>query len=193
MYDAVSDPYCYEGTTVLKNIPDIRDKETLNKFEAAMTAQRSDEPLPAGRLSAAHYCAIHHHLFQDIYSWAGKYRAVRIGKGGSAFCYPEHIAQEMQKLFADLKRKDCFRNLPTGEFAVRAAHFMSTLNAIHPFREGNGRAQTIFLMLLADRAGHPLNADKLVPQQFLTAMVASFDGDEHKLADELKRLIYPSI
>ena len=29
-----------------------------------MTMQRSDEPLPAGGLDVAHYCAIHHHLFQ---------------------------------------------------------------------------------------------------------------------------------
>ncbi len=189
MYDAVTDPYCYKGTTVLKNIPGVRDQAALNQFEAAMTAQRSDEPLPSGQLSAAHYRAIHHHLFQDVYAWAGKFRTVRIGKGGSAFCYPEHIAQEMQKLFADLKQEKYFGNLLADEFATRAAHFMSTLNAIHPFREGNGRAQTTFLMLLADRAGHPLNVTKLVPETFLNAMVASFEGSEQKLIAELKQLI----
>ena len=189
MYDAVSDPYCYEGTTVLKNIPDIRDQAALNQFEAAMTAQRSDEPLPSGRLSADHYRAIHRHLFQDIYSWAGKYRTVRIGKGGSAFCYPEHIEREMKKLFADLKQQNFLKNLPTDKFVTRAAHFISTLNAIHPFREGNGRAQTTFLVLLADRAGHPLDVQKLAPEKFLNAMIASFEGDEQKLAAELKHLV----
>jgi cell filamentation protein len=69
MYDAVSDPYCYEGTTVLKNIPGLRDQAALDQFEAAMTAQRADEPLPTGRLSVSHYRAIHHHLFQDVYAW----------------------------------------------------------------------------------------------------------------------------
>lgn len=189
MYDAVSDPYCYEGTPVLKNIPDIRDQATLSNFEAAVTAQRSDEPLPEGELDAAHYRAIHRHLFQDIYAWAGTYRTVRMGKGGNAFCYPEHIESEMQNLFEDLERQHYFGDQSADDFAARAAHFLSTLNAIHPFREGNGRTQTTFLMLLADHADHPLNADKLVPERFLAAMIASFEGSEQPLIVELKWLV----
>src|SRR3989338_6472678 len=96
MYDAVIDSYCYEGTTVLKNIPDINDQAALDAFEAAMTAQRSDEPLPDGSLDVAHYYAIPRHFFQDVYEWAGEIRTVRISKGGSAFCYPEYIEQEMR-------------------------------------------------------------------------------------------------
>ncbi len=188
MYDAVTDSYCYEGGMVLKNIPGIRDQASLNEFEAAMTMQRSDEPLPPGELSVAHYCAIHHHLFQDVYEWAGKFRTVRISKGGSAFCYPEYIDQEMQKLFDGLEHQNYLHELSADVFATRAAHFLATLNAIHPFREGNGRAQTSFILLLADRADHPLNIDKLVPGRFMEAMIASFEKDEQQLAVELKRL-----
>ena len=54
-----------------------------------MTALRADEALPGGRLAVPHYKAIHRHLFQDVYAWAGQYRTVRIAKDGSAFCYPE--------------------------------------------------------------------------------------------------------
>ena len=188
MYDAVIDLYCYEGTTVLKNIPGIHDQATLNEFEAAMTTQRSDEPLPQGQLDAVHYCAVHHHLFQDVYEWAGKFRTVRISKGGSAFCYPEYITQEMQKLFDNLRNQNYFHGLTSDEFAIRAAHFLATLNAIHPFREGNGRAQTSFLLLLADRAGHPLNLDKLVPERFMEAMIASFEKNEERLVLEIRKL-----
>src|SRR3989344_2859600 len=189
MYDAVIDLYCYEGTTVLKNIPGIRSQDALNEFEAAMTTQRSDEPLPHGDLDTAHYCAIHHHLFQDVYTWAGKFRTVRISKRGSAFCYPEHIAQQMQTLFDDLKSQNYFQGLSADKFAASAAHFLATLNAIHPFREGNGRAQTSFLLLLADHAGYPLNLDKLIPGHFMEAMIASFEKDEERLTEEFKRLI----
>ena len=63
MYDAVTDSYCYEGTRVLKNIPNLFDQTALDVFEAAMTAQRSDEPLPSGALDVAHYSGIHRHLF----------------------------------------------------------------------------------------------------------------------------------
>ncbi|MGA7710714.1 MAG: Fic family protein [Rhizomicrobium sp.] len=181
MYDAVADPYCYPGTAVLKNLLDIRDQATLDDFEAALTTQRADEPLPAGRLSVAHYAAIHHHLFQDVYAWAGKYRTVRISKDGSAFCYPENIARQMKELFGSLKQKRYLRGLSRERFAADATAFLSTLNAIHPFREGNGRTQTAFLAFLAERAGHPLDLHKLVPEQFLAAMVASFKGDDAPL------------
>jgi len=189
MYDAVADPYCYPNSIVLKNIPDLRDQAALDAFEAISTAQRSDEPLPAGRLSVRHYRAIHHHLFQDVYPWAGRFRTVRLGKGGSMFCYPEHIAREMKALFAGLKRGRFLQGLSAEEFSTRAAGFLATLNAIHPFREGNGRAQTTFLALLAHRAGHPLTMDALDPEAFLAAMIASFRGDASALRSEILRLV----
>ena len=99
MYDAVEDPYCYPQTTVLKNRAGLHTRRALTRFEMAMAAQRADEPLPAGRLSVRHYCAIHHHLFQDVYAWAGQFRSMRISKAGSMFCYPEHIPREMRNLF----------------------------------------------------------------------------------------------
>ena len=188
-YDAIADPYCYPGTTVLRNIPDIRDSEALAEFEAVSTAQRADEPLPAGRLGVRHYRAIHHHLFQDVYAWAGKFRTVRLGKDSNAFCYPENIEREMQRLFADLRRQGHLRRLSPELFATAAAHFLATLNAIHPFREGNGRTQTSFLALLADYAGHPLDLDRLAPKRFLGAMIESFHGLEGSLAKEIRQLI----
>jgi cell filamentation protein len=92
-YAALPDPYSYRWTRVLRNIPGIRDGAALKRFETAITAQRSDEPLPTGRFSVRHYNAIHRHLFQDVYRWAGRVRTVRITKGTSTFCYPEHIFQ----------------------------------------------------------------------------------------------------
>ena len=189
MYDAVADPYCYPGTTVLKNRRGLRTQAALDRFETISTAQRADEPLPHGRLSVSHYKSIHHHLFQDVFPWAGRFRTVRLGKSGSAFCYPENIAREMRELFGSLKRKRYLRELSRKDFAREAASFLSTLNAIHPFREGNGRTQTIFLALLADRAGHPLDLEKLAPKSFLAAMVSSFKGDERHLARHIARLV----
>jgi cell filamentation protein len=181
MYDAVSDPYCYPDTAVLINKLDLRDQAKLDAFEAEITTQRATEPLPDGRLSYAHYRAIHRHLFQDVYAWAGKIRNVRIAKDGSMFCYPEHIDGEMRKLFGELRGNNYFRELAPETFADRAAHFLSELNAIHPFREGNGRAQLALLTLLAERAGHPLVLNKLDPDAMLAAMVSSFSGKETRL------------
>ena len=179
MYDAVNDPYCYVGTKVLRNRANIRQANELRQFELAMTTQRFDEPLPAGRFSVSHYCAVHHHLFQDVYSWAGKFRSVRISRKESAFCYPENIAKEIRTLFANLRKRNLLGELSQKEFAVQAAHFLAEMNAIHAFRDGNGRAQLAFVIMLADRAGHPVNLAKLRPGKFLKAMVASFFGNHH--------------
>jgi cell filamentation protein len=188
MYDAVADPYCYPDTTVLINKLNLRDQAKLDAFEAEITTQRAAEPFPAGRLSYAHYRAIHRHLFQDVYTWAGNVRNVRISKDGSMFCYPEHIDGEMRKLFGELRDSKYFQGLRSDEFAREAAHFLSELNAIHPFREGNGRTQFALLILLAERTGHPLRLDNLDPTAMLAAMVTSFSGKEAKLAKLIEML-----
>jgi cell filamentation protein len=101
-YDVFDDPYCYKSTSVLKNRARIRDAQTLGDFELEMSTLRSLEPLPDGRFTPAHYKRVHHHLFQDVYSWAGKYRTVRTAKGGNWFCYPEHITSSTNQLFKKL-------------------------------------------------------------------------------------------
>jgi cell filamentation protein len=189
MYEAPADPYCFPGSAVLKNIPGIRDQRTLEHFEAAITAQRADEPLPAGRLSVTHYRAIHHHLFQDVYAWAGRFRTVRISKGQTMFCYPENIAQEMMRLFTALRQRRFLRELSAEGFAAGLAHFLAELNAIHPFREGNGRTQLTFAVLIGVQAEHELVLDRLRPDPFLAAMIASFSGHEAALASEIRTML----
>ncbi len=147
------------------------------------------EPLPSGRLSLSHYQAVHRHIFQDVYPWAGRFRAVRISKGTSTFCYPENIVPELKRVFKELKDQVCLRGLDPAQFAVEAAHFLTELNAIHPFRDGNGRSQLAFLALLSVQAGHPLHLERLHPSSFLAAMIASFYGREDALGRQLASLI----
>jgi cell filamentation protein len=189
MYKTVDDSYCYAGTNILKNRANLRTLQDLQEFELVMTTQRFDEPLPSGRFGTRHYCSIHLHLFQDVYVWAGKFRKVRISRGKSAFCYPENIGKELQRLFAQLRSNNMLKGLQPKEFVQHAAHFLAELNAIHAFRDGNGRAQLAFLALLADRAGHPINLKKLQSARFLNAMVGSFFGNEKPLSVELAKLI----
>jgi cell filamentation protein len=189
LYDAVEDPYCYPGTVVLINRLDLRNQLSLDAFEAEITRERSAEPLPEGDLDVTHYLAIHHHLFQDVYAWAGEIRTVRISKDGGMFCYPEHIQNELAKLFGGLREADFLRNLDRSSFAARAADFAAELNAIHAFREGNGRTQLAFLTMLADVAGHPLALERLDAHEFLSAMVISFKGDNAPLIHSIRHLI----
>jgi cell filamentation protein len=188
-YDSTPDPYCYPGTSVLRNRADIREQASLEAFEHEALLQRSEEPYPAGRLTVSHYRAIHRHLFQDVYEWAGRFRTVRIGKGGSMFCYPEHIAAEMRRIFGELKRQRYLSALTAAEFASNGAHFLAEVNAVHPFREGNGRTQLAYFALLAETAGHPLDLERLDPDALLVATIDSFRGNESRLAQLIRRLI----
>jgi cell filamentation protein len=189
MYAAIDDPYCYPGTTVLINRLGLRNQRELDAFESEISLQRSTESLPSGRLSYTHYRAIHRHLFQDVYAWAGKVRTVRISKGESTFCYPEHIDQEMAKLFKASGQAGHLRRTSPEAFAKHAAHFLAELNAIHPFREGNGRTQLTFLTLMAEKAEHPLALRKMHPERIMQAVIASFGGQERPLARMILDLI----
>lgn len=182
VYAAESDPLCYPGTAVLRNLLGIEDPAELDEFELALFLTRADEPFSAGVLDYAHYRALHRHLFQDVYAWAGEVRTIRIGKGGNWFCYPEYIDQEMRRIFNELAAKKLLVDLPVAEFADGAAHVLAEINAVHPFREGNGRTQLTFLAMLAENAGHVFNADILERGRVIQAMIDSFAGEEKPLS-----------
>lgn len=187
-YDAFDDPYAYKNSTALKNRAGLRDAATLEHFELEMTALRAEEPLPAGRYGPAHYQAVHRHLFQDVYSWAGRYRTVRTAKSGNPFCFPEHIEANMTKLFARLQVQPFTKGATFEAFAAAAADFLGELNAIHPFREGNGRSQLTFMHLVALRAGHPLDMKRVKPVTMMPAMIASYNGQLQPLVAEIVAL-----
>lgn len=182
LYSAADDPLWVPGTTVLRNLLDITDQETLDEAELALFLIRADEPLPAGRLDVAHYLSIHRHLFQDVYEWAGEIRAIRVGKAGNWFCYPEYIQGELSRAFREYGDPDAVAELPPAEFARCTAHLLAEINAVHPFREGNGRTQLTFLTLLAANAGYAVNDGVLDPAEVLSAMIESFGGSEDRLA-----------
>jgi cell filamentation protein len=187
-YEAIDDPACYPGSEVLINIPDLKDAAELESFEVEHVGLRSVEEPPEGVFDTDHYRALHRHLFQDVFEWAGEYRTIRTSKGGNLFCLPEFIAGQMETLFERLQSPPFVPDSNPDEFVAAAADFLGELNAIHPFREGNGRTQLIFLRMLGLRAGHPFRSENVEPDAFLRAMIASFFGDTDALIDELERM-----
>lgn len=189
-YNAVEDPLCYPGTHVLRNKADIQDQDNLDEFEQLMFDSRAQEELPHGYLDFSHYLALHRHFFQDVYDWAGEVRTIRTGKGDNWFCFPEHIENQAERLFAELGARHYFLDASDKHtFAWNAAWFVAEINAVHPFREGNGRIQLVFLTLLARNAGYELDETKLLPQPFLAAMIGSFSGAVEPLAAEIRRML----
>ncbi|WEZ85931.1 Fic family protein (plasmid) [Rhizobium sp. 32-5/1] len=100
---------------------DLVSQDELDEFELAMFLTRVEEAWPTGKLDYAHYLAIHRHLFQDVYSWAGEARSVRIGSGGNWFCYPEYIDGEMTRIFKELEAAHYLTGLEPAAFATAAA------------------------------------------------------------------------
>jgi cell filamentation protein len=181
-----SDPYLYSGTDVLKNIPGIQNARDLVAFETLNSGVRIYElnlrPI-AGDFDAAHLKTIHKHIFQDVYHWAGQFRTTMLGKAkfvGVSVTYftPPHLLEhEAQRIFDGLHRANLLTGLSWPEFARKAAHLLVDLNNLHPYREGNGRTQRIFVAALARQAGHAVHFDVVSQERMVRASILAKSGD----------------
>jgi len=190
-----SDPYVYPGTTVLKNIPGIRNQEILDRFEADRVGQRSleliERPL-SGLFDIEHLQGIHRYLFQDVYEWAGDFRTVDIAKGNSYFAHVPYIESTLKGVFGELSEERHLRGLNQERFASRLAQILGTLNAVHAFREGNGRAQREFVRELAYKNSYWIDWSKVSREELYQASDASFmRGDNTFFEKLLRRAIEP--
>jgi cell filamentation protein len=163
------DPYVYPGTQILRNKLDIRDQSLLDETERRLVTQRIRPGAPGGNFDLPHLEAIHRHLFQDVYEWAGQIRTLEISKGGDQFQFHRFIQTGVADVHRRIVAANYLQGLPGKEFADRAAEIIGDLNYAHPFREGNGRTQLQYLKQLAERAGHSMDLTKLQPDQWLHA------------------------
>ena len=141
--------YCYPGTRVLRNRLGIRDAGTLASAERDFSSLRAaaidkGDANIAETFDSDYLRAIHRYLFGDVYDWAGEYRTVNISKG-SVFCMWPYIGEQLDALFGMLAGEGLLEGLPPEAMAARLAFYLGEINAIHPFREGNGRAQRAFV------------------------------------------------
>lgn len=174
------DPYCYPGTSILRNALGLRNQSELDRAERQLAQLRIEEGTPLGNFDLNHLQAIHRHLFQDIYDWAGEVRQVEISKGGSQFQFHQFISTGMADVHKRLVAAKFLKGLSKDQFAEKAGEIIGDVNYVHPFREGNGRTQLEYLRLLADHAGHYFNAAKLDPAQWVGSSRAAHRG-EYKL------------
>ncbi len=141
------DPYVYPGTTVLRNLRDIRDAGQFGKFEAVATVRRivelEHEPIQGG-FDARHLRAIHRHIFQDVFDWAGDFRTVNISKSGDPFAFHQHIGSSLDRICGELKRERHLAGSDIEGFVSRGAYYLGEINAIHPFREMGGHSASLF-------------------------------------------------
>ena len=192
-----ADPYSYPGTRTLRNIPGIRDDATLRDFEYEQTKSRIEElrenPI-AGRYDLEHLKAIHAHVFQDVYEWAGKVRTVGISKNGDSFAQPAFIESAGRQIGAALAKENNLQGLEKPQFVERLAHYYSEWNALHPFREGNGRTTRELIGQVARDAGYELDQTRIDnnKDQWNDAARRSFQGDIAPVSAIFNEAIRPS-
>jgi cell filamentation protein len=180
-YKYIDPDYTYSdpNTCLLKNIQDITDPAVLLFVESGAVTKRLqelyDNPIKIKGIESLF--EIHKHLFQDIYTWAGKKRIVEISKDGkqffptthfdNAFRYIDTLIIEFKKISINNKK----------HLAERLAEILDSVNYLHPFREGNGRTQREFLRLLAFEKGLTLNLNppdnKSVYERYMKGTIES--------------------
>ena len=160
-YKYIDPNYTYTDpiSRLLRNKQDITDPEVLLFVESGAVTKRLQElyenPIKIKGIDSLF--EIHKHLFQDIYTWAGKKRHVEISKDGKQFFPTTHfdIAYKyIDQLIAE------FKKTPQGNInnlVEKLAEILDNVNYLHPFREGKGRTQREFLRLLALEKGLTLH------------------------------------
>ena len=182
--------YCYPGSSVLRNKLGIKDQDRLNAIERDLTAirmlQLEQNPID-GDYDLEYLMRIHRFIFGDIFEWEGSLRTVNISKG-VLFCRAEFLEDNCKELFRKLS-KEHFEGMGKDEIIRTLAHYLGEINAMHPFREGNGRTQRAFINQLAMRHGYYLDFSKVSENEMIEASYHSFNFDDTKMIALIGRII----
>lgn len=168
--------YCYPHSDVLMNRLGIRDAEELKKAEREITSVRLANTRVhkiKGNFDLQHLMDIHKYIFQDIYDWAGEIRWVNIAKG-NMFCNYPFIEANAENLFRKLKQEKYLKETSENDMPLRLAYYLSEINVIHPFREGNGRTQRLFIEYLAEENGYSVDFSQVTSDEMIRASAEAF-------------------
>ena len=172
-----------------KTLSELFEKEKI--ITNAKLIHLEIRPVP-GVLDYTHLKAIHRYLFEDIYTWAGQDRfeagiTAKFGKGTTLFTPYDRLPSVALALFDALRDENRFEGQTPDEFVESAAIFLNGLNILHPFREGNGRTQRIFMEYLAGNAGYGLDFSRIEADEMILACIAGVSGDLSRMKQMMKK------
>ena len=185
------------GVGVLRNQLGLTDMAQWHVAERALffgrlQELRAEPALIERTFDAAHWKAIHHHLFQDCYDWAGEFRTVDMRNGDHVFADQDSLAVLAEGFLANVRQADMFAGQDKPHVVAGLAVTLQAVNLIHPFREGNGRSQRILAEHVAEHAGYVLDWDRIGTEEQNEMMARSFDGDIGPLQQALDRAVLPN-
>lgn len=169
------DPYLDPDTGILRNKVGAHTRAELDRAEHDLVGARAlqlvDHPV-SGAYDLAHLRAIHHHLFQDVFPFAGELRTINIYKRNdpSSHFFPvERFRTGATFVFDELRVDNYLRGRDRSRFVHGLARHFDAVNHLHPFREGNGRTQRIFFAQLAYDAGYVIDYIRISPDENVRA------------------------
>lgn len=182
--------YCYPESNVLINKLNIKDADALFIAEREITAfkiaKAKDEPIK-GNFDLEHLQKINKFIFEDIYTWAGKLRVVNISKGNQ-FCLSNYLETYATGIFNELSKENYLINHSFDAIPQRLAYYLSEINVLHPFREGNGRTQRLFIEYLANVAGVETDFSGVSDREMIVASANSFVKDYNEINSLFKKI-----
>lgn len=181
--------YCYPNSNVLINKLNIKTHDELVVAEREITslkiAMAKSQPIE-GNFDLEHLKKIHKFIFEDIYSWAGCLRHVSISKGNQ-FCFADNLEMYGNSIFDKLKADNYLVDYQ-GSVPHKLAYYLSEINVLHPFREGNGRAQRLFIEYLAKNAGYSVDFSNVSAKEMIIASAESFACEYDKINEMFDRI-----
>ena len=183
---------CYENTTVLKNKFGIKDGKKLNTIEQNITSAliaKAFLEIPFQNVDFEFYKSLHKYVFSDIYEWAGKIRDVNMSKSGTNFCRIAKIQEQGENIFKYIIKKEYLKKYTGDEFINEFTELYCRLNYLHPFREGNGRIQRLFLAMLVRESGKNIDFSEIDTDLLMIATIKSVSGDVFMLSDIFREYI----
>lgn len=168
----------------------ITEEETLQEVERQITEIAASEmefvPPP---YDLAQLRQIHYQLFLDLYEWAGEIRSIDLSKGNTRFCHAARIEPEANKIFRSLAQLNWLEGLGREALVPKAAEFYGELNMLHPFREGNGRAQRLLFEHMIINAGFEISWGGIDRDEWIEANVAAVGVDYRGLIAIFERSV----
>ncbi len=182
--------YCYPSSKVLINKLNITNSSDLSVAEREITSVKlayAKQNCIEGTFDLKHLQKIHKFLFEDIYSWAGELREVNIAKGNQ-FCLAQNLENYADIIFSKLKAENYL--IGAENVAHRLAYYLSEINVLHPFREGNGRTQRLFIEYLALHAGYRVDFSDVTPEEMIIASAESFACEYEKINEMFEKITH---
>ena len=196
MAEPVLDTYLDPDTELLRNLVGAQTEDELEKAEADFSYYRGIElaeiEVP-DEFDFKRLAYIHRYLFQDVYDWAGTVRTIDMRKDRSDAQFFMPLAKlelAISHVFATLAEERFLRGLDREHFLDRLSYHYDQVNYLHPFREGNGRAQRRFWTEVAEKAGYSIDWNEATHKEIDDTSIAAMEhGDLGPLRVLLERVV----